>query len=590
MTPRKRLKQTLDIGTKKALALEQKQINALVSVYKKSLADVEKKLKALYDGIGNIDAVTKRRRIQEFKSFKNQVAKALNELTGEVIKLERLSIAKQFVTAHEMTAWSIETSLNADLGFKSLNKRVVEQAVRNDFAKVSWLKSQKAAQSQSLFNLRTTLADKFANGMTYKAATKQLQSIIDGPAYEAMRILRTEGHRVTEEARDNVITSTIEAAGDLGFEAEKQWFAVMDQRTRETHRKMNGKVADKKGLFHFPAGNGHGPLKVPGPGRTGEASEDINCFPGETFVVSPHRIEGTTKRYYVGDVITLRLASGIQLTGTPNHPVLTSLGWIGFNQIKNETDVLCGIPRKEMGLRNPNINDRPITIAKMFNLSRVIGTRKRVRLIDKQFHGDGGDGNVDIISIDGILKDRIKTKFDEPFGKHDFAPTYFRKVRLFCQRLKVHFGFRSFPPASSGMSLFCKMEYFIRCRLPHPFEHRLASISRNDTARQESPSYRISCDSKIYRKELLGFTGEIFLDKVVDVNVRSFRGHVYNLQTEKGYYLASDNIRTCNGKIKQVFVHNCRCTVIMHLVSIPHGAKNATSEPFGVWRNRKGIK
>ena len=88
MTPRKRLKQTLDIGTKKALALEQKQINALVSVYKKSLADVEKKLKALYDGIGNIDAVTKRRRIQEFKSFKNQVAKALNELTGEVIKLE----------------------------------------------------------------------------------------------------------------------------------------------------------------------------------------------------------------------------------------------------------------------------------------------------------------------------------------------------------------------------------------------------------------------------------------------------------------------------------------------------------------------
>jgi hypothetical protein len=51
--------------------------------------------------------------------------------------------------------------------------------------------------------------------------------------------------------------------------------------------------------------------------------------------------------------------------------------------------------------------------------------------------------------------------------------------------------------------------------------------------------------------------GEISLDRVLEVSVRTFSGHVYNLQTNTGWYIASNNYTTNGDVHKGIIAHNC---------------------------------
>jgi hypothetical protein len=58
----------------------------------------------------------------------------------------------------------------------------------------------------------------------------------------------------------------------------------------------------------------------------------------------------------------------------------------------------------------------------------------------------------------------------------------------------------------------------------------------------------VATDTEAGRDAMAAFPGEVALDRVVKVTVRSFSGHVYNLETEGHWYVA-------NG----IVTHNCRC-------------------------------
>jgi hypothetical protein len=50
---------------------------------------------------------------------------------------------------------------------------------------------------------------------------------------------------------------------------------------------------------------------------------------------------------------------------------------------------------------------------------------------------------------------------------------------------------------------------------------------------------------------LEAFTGLINLDEVIDVQIEAYSGHVYNLQTSTGWYIANN-----------IISHNCRCVMV----------------------------
>lgn len=82
-----------------------------------------------------------------------------------------------------------------------------------------------------------------------------------------MLITRTEGHRVqVQSAMD-----AQQAAKDAGADVVKQWDAVLDDRTRETHRMLDGQIRELDESFEV---NGK---KADAPGMFGDPAEDCNC-------------------------------------------------------------------------------------------------------------------------------------------------------------------------------------------------------------------------------------------------------------------------------------------------------------------------
>lgn len=104
-----------------------------------------------------------------------------------------------------------------------------------------------------------------ASSLSYADIARNLRNASKLPLSNANRIVRTEGHRIQQ-------ASTMDAqkvAKSKGADIVKQWDAVLDGRTRDSHRRVDGETRELEEKFS----NG---LLYPGD-PSGSAAEVINC-------------------------------------------------------------------------------------------------------------------------------------------------------------------------------------------------------------------------------------------------------------------------------------------------------------------------
>jgi hypothetical protein len=104
-----------------------------------------------------------------------------------------------------------------------------------------------------------------ATGMSYAQTAKALENYSKIGYNNAIRIARTEGHRIQTTAT----MDAMKAAKDKGCDVIKQWDATLDGRTRESHSQVDGEIRELDKKFS----NG---LMYPGD-PSGGAGEVINC-------------------------------------------------------------------------------------------------------------------------------------------------------------------------------------------------------------------------------------------------------------------------------------------------------------------------
>lgn len=104
-----------------------------------------------------------------------------------------------------------------------------------------------------------------ATGMTYSQTAQQLAGYTKIGYNNAVRIARTEGHRVQTTATMDAMKS----ARDKGADVVKQWDSTLDSRTRHSHTVVDGEIRELGDKFS----NG---LMFPGD-PDGKAEEVINC-------------------------------------------------------------------------------------------------------------------------------------------------------------------------------------------------------------------------------------------------------------------------------------------------------------------------
>jgi len=141
------------------------------------------------------------------------------------------------------------------------------------------------------------------------------------------------------------------------------------------------------------------------------------CFDGGTSVFSPSSIEKLYRSEYSGDLFTVKLSSGQEFRGTPNHPVLTQMGWTPIDELDPRQHILYAIDPDVVEVSGPEYINVPTPIAEVYD---AVGEVAGVEVTSKSpsatdFYGDGAslESDIDITSTDGHLSCGGKSALNE---------------------------------------------------------------------------------------------------------------------------------------------------------------------------------
>jgi len=280
---------------------------------------------------------------------------------------------------------------------------------------------------------------------------------------------------------------------------------------------------------------------------------NTDCFPGDVSVVGAG--EKVFQRLYSGLMIEVVLSTGEKLTGTPNHPVLTQFGWVPLGQLdKTRHRIARSLGNTVSASRiSRDVNDMPATLEEIFNFTSVIPSNKRVYSARKeQFHGDGtSSGDVNIVLIDGKLKNRLDTAFFQKFGEGAFVASQLGERILpyqsFCNKLGFGSTLASSNPIRSFSEEFALSEREVLVSNGHGFTH---GSNRNSSISHDSGHCFVS-NSKLSAYSDRTLSMPIGFSDISRKRSFGFSGHVYNLQTAHDWYSA-------NG----IIAHNCTWEVL----------------------------
>ena len=138
------------------------------------------------------------------------------------------------------------------------------------------------------------------------------------------------------------------------------------------------------------------------------------CFPAETLVESDSDLAGGYKRWYEGQLATIRTARGYQLSGTPNYPVMTERGWVPLGELKQGDRVISRTFRERATPRDPDPQDRQLPIGQVFGLLKGLGVGMRRMGAVQDFHGDGQEREIDVVRTARVLWDRVHATLTQP--------------------------------------------------------------------------------------------------------------------------------------------------------------------------------
>lgn len=147
-----------------------------------------------------------------------------------------------------------------------MDQEAMVRAVQLD-SKISQGLYQRLGEDVSLLKRKITaqVSRGISTGMSYQQVAQQLANVSRIGYNNAIRISRTEGHRVQCQSSMDACYK----AQEKGAEVVKQWNAALDARTRESHAIVDGEIRELDEKFS----NG---LMFPGD-PAGGAAEVINC-------------------------------------------------------------------------------------------------------------------------------------------------------------------------------------------------------------------------------------------------------------------------------------------------------------------------
>nr|WP_285948119.1 phage minor head protein [Bacteroides intestinalis] len=249
---------------------EKKILQLLKQVYQRASMDCERKIRELAGrtDMENLQSIIYQKQYQE--ALKKQLDGILDALQNKEFE----NIAEYLTGCYEDGFLGALYDIHGQgIPFIfPIDQAQVVDAVQTD-SKISTNLYTRLGEDVSYLkkSIRAELSRGIANGSTWTEMAAHIAHGMNSPFHKtmnkAMRIARTEGHRIQNRAQ----MDTLNNAKENGADVVKQWISTLDDRTRESHKVLDGQIREIEDYFEV---NGH---KAKYPGGFGVASEDIHC-------------------------------------------------------------------------------------------------------------------------------------------------------------------------------------------------------------------------------------------------------------------------------------------------------------------------
>ena len=240
---------------------EKAVLEQLEKQYQAALNDINRKIRILQS-----DEMTQSKiyRMEYQKALKKQVESILEKLHGDEFTTIQEYLSASYTDAFIGTMYDL-----AGQGIPlivPLDQAAAVKAILTD-SKIS--KGLYSALGIDVNDLKKTISAEvtrgIASGLSYHDIARNIDNVSNTTYYNAVRIARTEGHRIQQASTKDAQ----QKSKSKGADVVKQWDATLDGKTRDSHRRVDGEIRELDELFS----NG---LYYPGDPK-GSAKEVINC-------------------------------------------------------------------------------------------------------------------------------------------------------------------------------------------------------------------------------------------------------------------------------------------------------------------------
>ena len=484
---------------------------------------------------------------EKFFSMADNVQTVVNNMSLENLGLENMDqVSRQF--KKELRD---KVSIKTDLGqtgvlryIEDRDKPIKKQLAR-EFDKQTKKYSSDFAYDE-IVQMRKHLSELITSGAPRKDVREYINSRIKVGKNRARFIARQETALLTNEVKE----VEYKQVGIKGY----IWVSQSDGIVRPEHKALNNQTI----MWDNP------PIVDLRTGRRAHAGSDFNCFIPSTDIRLFSKPIKTLKRWYSGNVIQITMDDKTMITATPNHPILTLDGWKPFNMLKNGDKLLKRNPVNIFGLGSANINHRH-TASNVHDFFAVGNSTMSRPGTDIDFHGDGSNFEIEVVSSKGGLLDKFKAIFFQEKSEFVLSNTFSAKCFFKACSALVNFMLRHNPIKSGSVSVLNLVDSL---GLGHvrPFQAFGLGLVADDNAKSNQNSVNgASRNLKVFTdlinalaRKIIGLDfDQVFIadlnsnftvHEITSLKEMSYNGYVHNFETNESVYLAESYL-----------VSNCRC-------------------------------
>ena len=245
-----------------------KEVEAKMQKYLEQFEANDAKMKKLLDS-GDITkseyAEWRRKQMligDKWKQMKDDLTKDLVNADKVAAQMIRNSLPETYALNRNYGMYEVETGANASTSFSLVDESTVRRLLSDDPHFIP--QPSVNVEKDSIWNRRhitSAITQGILQGESIPKIAKRLRDVTDMDKSAAIRNARTYTTAVENAGRQD----SYEEAQKMGIQMEKMWIATLDERTRDSHRELDGVTVpvdesfeaynDKgeKSLLKFPA-------------------------------------------------------------------------------------------------------------------------------------------------------------------------------------------------------------------------------------------------------------------------------------------------------------------------------------------------